>query len=437
MCARRIELSSGDIIGGKYRIVKDIGSGTYGDVFLVKDIYDSFYALKVLRLSHSDFSFHKEMVARFEREYETAKMPGRYLVHSLEYGEIKGNPFFSMEYCANGDVASYLGSNTALLPQLAYNILAGLHDLHTSGIIHRDLKSANVLVRADGTAALTDFGTIGYKDPKKQGTKKNIFGQLKQQFGSPLYMAPEMHDRKGGGVTYLPTIDIFSLGVMLYELLSGGKFPFGNPQEHPEMDEKQLEAYSKEFLDEYIENIKDGRWDKNSISNIANADVWLNIIGECLKSDYRDRYQSAIDVLEDLKPLLNTPVEDITPDIRSEKVTRIIITQGGDVGVGYNLNKLLENRGRMIMVGRSMKNDIVLNDSSIQESVTSRWHFTLERSKNGAFWLIKDGQWRPEERSWVPSTNGTYLNARAVGTEGERVYTGDIITAGEFKMKLK
>lgn len=436
MCAFKIDISDGDVIGGKYRVVKDIGSGTYGDVFLVENIYKTPFALKVLRLSDYDFSFHKEMKDRFEREYETAMMPGKYFVHSLDYGEIKGNPYFTMEYCANGDIANYVCDNTSLIPKLTHDIIAGLHDLHTSGIIHRDLKSANVLVRADGSAALTDFGTVGYKNPKKQKTRKNIFGQLKQQFGSPLYMAPEMHDKRGGGVTYLPTIDIFSLGVMLYELLTEGKFPFGTPEEHPEMNTEQLQAYNTEFLEEYKENINDERWDRNNLYSVANADVWVKIIGKCLKPDYRERYQDALDALDDLKPLLHTPVENITSYTRSENVTKIVITQGGNVGADYNLNKLLEGRGRMIMVGRSMKNDIVLNDNDIDDPIASRLHLTLERSRDGTFWMIKDGQWHPEERAWIPSTNGTYLNAKAVGIEGERVYTGDIVTAGEFKMKL-
>ena len=67
----------------------------------------------------------------------------------------------------------------------------------------------------------------------------------------------------------------------------------------------------------------------------------------------------------------------------------------------------------------------------------SRFHFTLERSKDGSFWLIRDGQWRKNEQRWVTSTNGTYLNATPISMEGLKVFTGDIITAGEYKIKVE
>ena len=106
--------------------------------------------------------------------------------------------------------------------------MAGLHDLHSEGMVHRDLKPANVLIKNEGNAALTDFGTIGFRDVKRQSVKKFLSSRPKDMKGTPLYMSPEVADRKGGGVTYLPTVDIWSFGVMMYELLTDGAFPFGN-----------------------------------------------------------------------------------------------------------------------------------------------------------------------------------------------------------------
>ena len=89
----------------------------------------------------------------------------------------------------------------------------------------------------------------------------------------------------------------------------------------------------------------------------------------------------------------------------------------------------------MIKVGRDEANDIVLSD---EENVyLSRYHFTLEKSLKGPFWLIRDGQWRKDKRQWVPSTNGTYLNSAQVSIEGLRIFTGDIITVGEYKLKVQ
>ena len=90
----------------------------------------------------------------------------------------------------------------------------------------------------------------------------------------------------------------------------------------------------------------------------------------------------------------------------------------------------------MLHVGRKPEdNDIVLPENN--STYVSRYHFTLEKSKDGSFWTIKDGQWIKSERAWVTSTNGTYLNATPVTQEGLKVFTGDIITAGEYKIKVE
>ena len=89
----------------------------------------------------------------------------------------------------------------------------------------------------------------------------------------------------------------------------------------------------------------------------------------------------------------------------------------------------------MLHVGREKDNDIILH--STDSSYVSRYHFTLEKSEDGTFWTIRDGQWQKEERRWVTSTNGTYINATPVPLEGIRLFTGDIITAGEDKLKVE
>ncbi len=423
MVVRRLDLKEGSVVDGKFVVIKEIGNGTYGDVFLVRDSHHQ-YAMKVLRLFDVLSETRDSLVKYFRQEYETAKMPGECFVHSLEYSEIEGNPYFTMEFCSNGDLAKYVGKNTSLLPRLAHDILIGLHDLHTGGKIHRDLKPENVLVRENQRAALTDFGVVGNKDPKKR-LSRGLF-RPRQRFGSPLYMAPEMNDLKGGGVTYLPTIDIWSFGVMMYELLTFGSFPFGDPQNEAELPDYQV-------------NAKKGVWNRQKLRDVPFGQDWLPIIERCLRADYRDRYQSVVDVMRDLEMRVASSSSRFQIDrpSRSASITRIVITQGEGTGNAYRLYDLIEGKGRMIRIGRSVHNDVVLKVDPDGNTYLSRHHFTIECSRDRRFWMLKDGQWMRDLREWGTSTNGTYLNATPVTSDGQRLYTGDIITAGEFKLKVE
>ena len=268
-----------------------------------------------------------------------------------------------------------------------------------------------------------DFGVVGNKNAKKSLSGKTLWGGPKQKFGTPLYMAPEMNDLKGGGVTYLETIDIFSLGVVLYELLTCGKFPFGNP-----ISEKDLPSY---FM-----NAKKGQWSHQILREVKHGREWLPIIERCLRPNYQDRYQSVLEILEDLQPMLgHTPIVEIGAKTRSVSISRLVVTQGEEMGKIFCLSNLIANNRRMIRVGRSQQNDIVLKESI--DTYVSRYHFTLEKAKEGSYWIIRDGQWRNNERRWVTSTNGTYLNATPIPKEGLKLFTGDIITAGEYKLKIE
>ena len=229
MIAYRLDIKTGDLIDGKYTVIDRIGSGSYGDVYKVKDVRSNYYALKLLRLWEVPNELHDPLVAKFDQEYKTGKLTSEYLIHSLDFGVVKGNPYLLMEYCSSGDLSKLIGKDLSQLPSFAHDILEGLHTLHSEGKVHRDLKPENVLIRNNGKAALTDFGVVGEMDQSKRMSEVGWWKKRpKQVQGTPLYMAPEMADRVGGGVTYLPTVDIWSFGVMMFELLTGGSFPFGN-----------------------------------------------------------------------------------------------------------------------------------------------------------------------------------------------------------------
>lgn len=431
MIAYRLDIKTGDLIDGKYTVIDRIGSGSYGDVYKVKDLRGNNYALKLLRLWEVSNELHDPLVAKFDQEYKTGKLTSEYLIHSLDFGVVKGNPYLLMEYCPSGDLSKLIGKDLSQLPSFAHDILEGLHTLHSEGKVHRDLKPENVLIRNNGKAALTDFGVVGEMDQSKRMSEVGWWKKRpKQVQGTPLYMAPEMADRVGGGVTYLPTVDIWSFGVMMFELLTGSSFPFGNIEKI-------------EDLPTYQEKAKKGKWDKDKLKSVPNGNDWFYIIDRCLAPNYRERYQSALEVLQDMKPMIGSvnPVHKKERLSRNPNITKLIITQGDNLGTTYILSNFLNGHRRMLHVGRKPEdNDIVLPENN--STYVSRYHFTLEKSKDGSFWTIKDGQWIKSERAWVTSTNGTYLNATPVithsdGKDGLKVFTGDIITVGEYKIKVE
>ena len=300
----------------------------------------------------------------------------------------------------------------------------GLNDLHRSGFVHRDLKWENVMMKNDSTIALTDFGIVGNK--AKNLTDKNLLGKPRQLFGTYAYMSPEQADRKGGGVTYLPTTDIFSFGVMMYEFLTG-QLPFGT-----------LETLTD--VETYQDHAKKEQWNRDLLLSVPNGEQWGNIIEKCLKADYRKRYQSVMEIVYEI-PRIRHRLIDSGPLLwrgakKSEKVCRIIVTLGAEPGREYVLSDLLTNNRRMLRLGRELDNDIVLKE--VETSYCSRYHCTLEVDKDLCTWYIRDGQWRKEQRQWISSTNGTFANNKELSLE-ERITlnVGDIITIGDLKLLVE
>lgn len=425
MVAYHLVINIGDLFDGKYRVINKIGSGSYGDVYKVTDSEGGTFALKLLRLWEIMGDLHEGLIKRFEQEYKVMRISSEYLVHSLDFGVVQGNPYILMEYCPQGDLSKFISKDLSRLPYCAHDILEGLHALHSNGKVHRDLKPENVLLRQNGKAALTDFGVVGEMEKARRMSEVGWWkNKPKQTFGTPLYMSPEIYYKVGGGITYLPSVDLWSFGVMIYEVLTDGSFPFGNIE-------------NVEDFPHYMECAKRGKWNREALQNIPEARKWFCIIEKCLAPNPKERYQSTVEVLQDMKTLVNSFGESHANEHLSRKanLTKLVISQGENLGQQYYLNSLLKGRCRMLHVGREIDNDIVLPES--YSTYVSRYHFTLEKAADGSHWLIRDGQWVKDERRWVFSTNGTYLNTSPVPREGLKVFTGDIITAGEYKIKVE
>ncbi len=426
--ADRCDFKRGDYVAGKYRVEKVLGEGSFGIVYKVNDERGLVYALKLLRLWDVPPDIREQLIDRFDMEYTTGKISSRYLVQAVDHGMMKGNPYIVMEFCPNGDVLQLAERRNVDLVSIGRQILYGLKDLHSCGKVHRDLKPENVLIKEDGTAALTDFGISG--DRNKRMTERNILGKPTQIFGTYAYMPPEQVKPKRGDATVLPTTDIFSFGVMMYQLITK-ELPFG-PLEN------------ENDLAHYIHRGSTGDWNRIRLRRSGNYDCFERIIEGCLIPNYKERLQTAEAVLS-LFPANREVVSSYVPprEVSFEKeVTNGVllrIMQGEEHGMIYKLNDLLTGRKRTLTVGRDdpdAENSIAIVEE--QSCYISRRHCTMEWKAADGVWFIRDGQKdKSSKGAWKQSTNGTFVNSREVSADGMYFYPGDIISIGEVKFRVE
>jgi serine/threonine protein kinase/tetratricopeptide (TPR) repeat protein len=203
-----------------YEIVRELGRGGMGVVYQAwQPRLRRFTAVKlVITGPHAG----DPELARFQTEVEAvARLQHPNIVQIYEVGDYEGQPFFTMEFVAGGSLMQKLRGDP--LPalssaELVENLARAMHHAHSQGIVHRDLKPANVLLRSDGMPKITDFGLAklvvgGGVDQTKTGTV----------MGTAAYMSPEQAGGKGKTAT--AAVDVYALGVILYELLTG-RTPF-------------------------------------------------------------------------------------------------------------------------------------------------------------------------------------------------------------------
>ncbi|MBI9043393.1 MAG: protein kinase [Anaerolineaceae bacterium] len=208
----------GQSIGGRYFVAEKIGEGGMAAVYRVYDTsLERDVALKVILPSQETSEL---FLKRFEREAKAlARMMHPNIVHVHDYGEYQGVPFVVMDYLSGGsldkkyyDPLPYQDAIRLLIP-----IAKALDYAHQNKIIHRDVKPHNILLTESGEPMLTDFGIIKMleEEDKQQLTKTGV------GLGTPIYMAPE----QGTGVNIDGRSDMYSLAIVLYELVTG-KMPF-------------------------------------------------------------------------------------------------------------------------------------------------------------------------------------------------------------------
>lgn len=201
----------GEIVAERYRIVGLLGRGGMGEVYRADDLkLGQPVALKFLP---DHLLSDGAALARFHREVRVARQVShKNVCRVYDIGEVEGRHFLSMEFIKGEELSSLL-RRIGRLPQdkaiqIARQICAGLAAAHDAGVLHRDLKPANIMIDGNGNARVLDFGLAGLVEE---------FGADEMRAGTPAYMAPEQIEGKEQTIKS----DIYSLGLVLYELFTG------------------------------------------------------------------------------------------------------------------------------------------------------------------------------------------------------------------------
>lgn len=267
-------LSKGQKINDRYEIIKSIGEGGMANVYLAKDtILDRQVAVKVLR---GDLSTDEKFIRRFQREaLSVSNLSHPNIVEVYDVGEEDGQYYIVMEYIEGKTLKQLLNKRGALtLPEvidIMTQLTDGLSHAHEAYIIHRDIKPQNIMIEDNGTIKITDFGIA-------MAVNATQFTQTNSVMGTVHYLPPEQANGKGATVKS----DIYSLGILMYELLTGS-VPFKG--------DNAVEIALKHMKEKLPSIRKQNPLIPQSVENI--------VIKACAKNP-RNRYDTVKEMHEDL-----------------------------------------------------------------------------------------------------------------------------------------
>ena len=294
------ELTTGSTFAGRYQVIEELGHGGMGRVYKA---YDTKIKEKVaLKLIKPEVASNKETIERFNNELRLARQVRHKNVCGMfDLGEAEGVHFITMEYVSGQDLRGLIRQSKQLTVgtavAIAKQICEGLGEAHRMGIIHRDLKPSNIIIDKDGNAKIMDFGIA------RSVFVKGITG-AGVMIGTPEYMSPEQVE----GKEVDSCSDIYSLGIVLYEMLTG-RVPFDGDTPFT-VGVKQKSELPK---------------DPRSLNAQIPADLGRLVL-KCMEKDKTRRPQSADELKADLEKIEKglPTTERIVPErktIASREVT--------------------------------------------------------------------------------------------------------------------
>lgn len=303
------ELATGTTFAGRYQIIEELGKGGMGKVYKV---FDTKIKEKVaLKLIKPEVASDKEIIERFSNELRLArKISHRNVCRMFDMAEAEGAHFITMEYVSGEDLKTMIRMTRTLsigtISSIGKQVCDGLSEAHSLGVVHRDLKPQNIMIDKGGNAKIMDFGIA------RSIKEKGITGPS-MLIGTPEYMSPEQVEAK----EIDQRSDIYSLGVILYEMATG-RVPFeGDTALSIAMKHKgEIPQNPKQF-------------------NPLIPDDLSGVILKCLEKDKTKRYQTANEVKSELEKIeKGIPTTELVVPERKTLTSREITVQ-------FSLKKVL------------------------------------------------------------------------------------------------
>ncbi len=325
--------SPGALIG-RYKLLQQIGEGGFGVVFMAEqqEPVRRLLALKIIKLGMDT----RQVVARFEAERQAlAMMDHPNVAKVLDGGATEtGRPFFVMELVKGTPITEYCDKNNLSVAKrldLFAQVCQAVQHAHQKGLIHRDIKPTNVLVSMQDdrpAAKVIDFGVA--KAMQARLTEKTLFTEFQQLVGTPAYMSPEQAE---GGLDIDTRSDVYSLGVLLYELLAGSP-PF-DPKELRSKAFAEMQRIIREVeppmpstrlgtLNDTLPSVAAQRAiEPRKLAAIVRGELdW--IVMRCLEKDRKRRYQTASALADDLQRYLSDQPVEARPATRTYRLKKFI-----------------------------------------------------------------------------------------------------------------